>query len=146
MSDILIDLKKVIAILLISGLSYHSVEAQDTDNASDKVEFFTIVEDMPEYKGGDKALLKWVQENTNYPKKAQKKKIEGTVYVSYMVEPDSSISNVKVARGVHELLDKEAVRVISAIKGYEPGRQRGKPVRVQYTIPVKFYLDKEKEK
>ncbi len=146
MTDVPIELKKVIALLLISGLSYHSVEAQDTDNASDKVEFFTIVEDMPEYKGGDKALIKWVQENTNYPKKAQKKKIEGTVYVSYMVEPDSSISNVKVARGVHELLDKEAVRVISAITGYEPGRQRGEPVRVQYTIPVKFYLDKEKEK
>lgn len=133
------------SILLIVLFTF-SVQQVFSQEDSEDTSFFTIVEDMPEYKGGDKKLFKWLKKNTKYPQEAKQQKIEGTVYVQYIVEADGSISNVKVARGVHELLDTEAVRVVSAIEGYSPGRQRGKAVRVQYILPIRFYLGKKPKK
>lgn len=109
-------------------------------SASSEPDHYTIVEDMPEYPGGTKALLDWVVSQVQYPEEALKKKLEGVSYISYIVEVDGTVSNVKVVRGSHEILDKEAVRVVSLIEGYEPGMQRGKPVRVSYTLPVRFKL------
>lgn len=101
---------------------------------------FTIVEKMPEYPGGDNGLLQFIGKELEYPKEAQKKKIEGIVYVQYVVGTDGSIESASVLRGVHPLLDEEALRVIKSIKGYAPGYQKGKPVRVQFTIPIRFQL------
>ncbi|MGB0916504.1 MAG: energy transducer TonB [Flavobacteriales bacterium] len=104
-------------------------------------DFFTIVEDMPAYPGGDGGLLKYIAENVEYPPIAKENGITGVVYVSYIVDKSGNIKDVKVVRGADSFLDKEAVRVVKTIKGYKPGKQRGKPVPVQFTIPIRFVLN-----
>jgi protein TonB len=104
-------------------------------------DFFTIVEDMPSFPGGDAALLKYIAEHVEYPQIAKENGITGVVYVSYIVDKDGSIKDVKVVRGADPFLDKEAVRVVKTLKGYKPGKQRGKPVPVQFTIPIRFVLN-----
>lgn len=103
-------------------------------------DFFTIVEDMPSFPGGDAALLKFIAEHVEYPSIAKENGITGVVYVSYIVDKDGSVKDVKVVRGADPFLDKEAVRVVKTLKGYKPGKQRGKPVPVQFTIPIRFQL------
>jgi|GEM_PF-3285819 len=104
-------------------------------------EFFTIVEEMPSYPGGDGAVLKYIAANTRYPEIAKKNGITGVVYVSYIVDVDGTVRDVKIVRGADPYLDEEAKRVISSIQGYSPGRQRGKAVPVQFTMPVRFALN-----
>jgi protein TonB len=104
-------------------------------------DFFTIVEDMPSFPGGDAALLKFIAENVTYPPIAKENGITGVVYVSYVVDKDGTIKDVKVVRGADPFLDKEAMRVVKTLKGYKPGKQRGKPVPVQFTIPIRFVLN-----
>ena len=102
---------------------------------------FILVEKMPEFPGGQAALFKFLSENVKYPKEAVKHGIQGRVICQFVVEADGSISNVEVVRsGGHHLLDQEAVRVISIMPKWNPGTQRGKPIRVKYTIPVNFRL------
>lgn len=104
---------------------------------------FVDVEPMPEFPGGQAALFKFLSENTKYPQEAVKKGIQGRVICQFVVEKDGSISNVEVVRsGGHRLLDQEAVRVISIMPKWKPGTQRGKPIRVKYTVPVNFRLPK----
>lgn len=104
-------------------------------------EFFTVVEDMPQYPGGDAALLKFISNNLQYPVEAKLDGITGVVYVSYIVDTDGAVRDIKIVRGVDPLLDEEAKRVIGSIDGYSPGRQRGKAVPVQFTMPVRFALN-----
>lgn len=113
------------------------LEQKATETATD---FFTIVEVMPAYPGGDEALKKYVADNTNYPAEAFAQHKEGVVFVSYIVEADGTISSAKVVRGVTPELDAEALRVVKSIIGYSPGMQRGQAVRVQYVIPVRFQI------
>ena len=95
----------------------------------------------PEYPGGTDGLIKFLSENIKYPKSAQKKGIEGTVLVQFIVEKTGKISNVKVLRSVDKALDREAVRVVKKIKKFIPGyNEDHAPVRVLYTLPVKFIL------
>ena len=96
---------------------------------------------MPGYPGGDAALLKYIAETVEYPAIAKENGITGVVYVSYIVDRDGSIKDVKVVRGADPFLDKEAVRVVKTLRGYTPGKQRGKPVPVQFTIPIRFVLN-----
>jgi protein TonB len=103
-------------------------------------DFFTIVEDMPAFPGGDAGLLKYIAENVDYPPIAKENGITGVVYISYIVDKQGNVTDVKVVRGADSFLDKEAVRVVKTIKGYKPGKQRGKPVPVQFTIPIRFVL------
>jgi periplasmic protein TonB len=114
---------------------------QPAEEEPQEPDFFTIVEDMPAFPGGDAALLKYIAENVKYPPIAKENGITGVVYVSYIVDKDGSIKDVKVVRGADPFLDKEAMRVVSGIKGYKPGKQRGKPVPVQFTIPIRFVLN-----
>ncbi len=107
---------------------------------------FTVVEVMPEYPGGKDALMKYLSSNIKYPENARKKKISGKVFVSYVVEKNGSISNVKILRSVHKELDAEAMRVIKEMPVWKPGTQRGKAVRVQYNLPIHFRLDSDGEK
>lgn len=111
----------------------------------DEEPVFTVVEEMPKFPGGNKALYTYLGESIKYPKVAQEKDIEGTVYVTYVVEKDGTVTHVKILRGVHESLDKEAVRVVKEMPKWEPGKEKGKPVRVQYSLPIKYTLAKDKE-
>tara|TARA_B100001059_G_scaffold218898_1_gene239496 strand:- start:397 stop:1170 length:774 start_codon:yes stop_codon:yes gene_type:complete len=104
-------------------------------------EFFMTVEEMPEFPGGDLGLMKYIENNINYPKIAKKYNITGKVYISFIVDKTGSVTNVKVVRGVDKNIDAEAVRVIKSLPKYKPGKQRGKPARVMFTIPINFTLN-----
>ena len=101
---------------------------------------YDVVEEMPNYPGGQDALVTFLSNNIKYPEEAEKKGIEGKVIVTFIVEPDGIINDVKVASPVHRLLDKEAVRVIKSMPKWIPGKQNGIPVRVKYTAPINFVL------
>ncbi len=101
---------------------------------------FVVVEQMPVFPGGDKARVKYLSENIQYPVEARNQGIEGTVFISFVVETDGSISNVHVLKGVGGELDKEAIRVVSGMPPWVPGKQRGKPVRVRFNMPIQFKL------
>jgi len=98
-------------------------------------------EELPEFIGGYQAFKEFIQLNTIYPEPAKDIELEGTVYVGFVVEKDGSITDVKVLRGVHSLLDKEAVRVVKLMPKWKPGRQNGYPVRVRYNVPISFALN-----
>jgi protein TonB len=94
---------------------------------------------MPTFKGGglDEFRL-WVGKRTNYPQAAIDNKIRGTVFLTFIVEKDGSVSNVSIIKGVHPLLDNEAIKAISESPKWTPGLQRGLPVRVRFQIPLSF--------
>ena len=125
------------------------VEIEDIESDEDEMieieeefddEFFMVVENMPEFPGGDLGLMKYIQKNVKYPPIAKQYNITGKVYVSFIVEKSGYVSNVKVVRGVDKNLDAEAVRVVNSLPKYKPGKQRGKPARVMFTIPINFTL------
>lgn len=100
----------------------------------------TPYETMPQFPGGVQALLHYITSTLRYPAEAQKKCVQGRVYVSFVVTEDGDVDNVKVARGVHPLLDREAMRVVKVMPKWQPGEQRGKKVKVNYTLPINFVL------
>lgn len=108
--------------------------------ANDTEQVFQITEQMPEFPGGMAECLKFIGEHVNYPQKAQENGIQGRVTVQFTVEKDGSITNAKVLRGVDPELDKEALRVISSMPKWTPGKQRGKAVRCSFSVPVRFQL------
>ena len=102
---------------------------------------FFLVEVMPSFKGGGlEKYREWIINRTSYPTAAIEKKITGTVYLTFIVEKDGSVSNVTVVKGVHPLLDDVATKVISESPKWTPGLQRGEPVRVRYSIPLSFHF------
>ena len=102
---------------------------------------FVVVEKMPEFPGGQQALFKYLSENVKYPVIAQENGIQGRVICQFVVNKDGSIVDVEVVRsGGDPSLDKEAIRVIKSMPKWKPGKQRGKPVRVKFTVPVSFKL------
>ncbi len=113
-----------------------SLEEEETDDAP----VFFIVEEMPEFPGGDTALRKYIAQSVKYPVIAQENGIQGRVYVQFVVGTDGKVSQVKVARGVDPNLDKEAIRVVQSMPKWKPGKQRGKAVKVSYTVPINFVL------
>ena len=107
---------------------------------SDEGEIFEVVEQNPQFPGGDQALMAWLTKNLKYPSVAQENGIQGRVMVSFVVNKDGSIVDPKIIRSVDPSLDKEAIRVVSSMPKWTPGRQRGKTVRVKYSLPVTFRL------
>ena len=101
---------------------------------------FDVVEQMPSFPGGPSALMEWLSNNVKYPVVAQENRVQGRVVVSFVVERDGSITDVKVVRGVDPSLDKEASRVVRAMPRWIPGKQNGSAVRVKYNVPVAFRL------
>ena len=115
------------------------VDAPDEDEEEEVV--FVVVEKMPEFPGGQQALFKYLSENVKYPVIAQENGIQGRVICQFVVNKDGAIVDVEVVRsGGDPSLDKEAIRVIKSMPKWKPGQQRGKPVRVKYTVPVSFKL------
>lgn len=110
------------------------------EEAPDENIIFIAVEEMPEFPGGSAALMSYLAKNTRYPALAKSLGINGTVFVSFVVEPDGSISNVQLARGIGGGCDEEAIRVISSLPRWKPGMQAGKPVRVAYSARIVFKL------
>lgn len=108
------------------------------EEAPDKI--YDKVQVMPEYPGGTIEMMRFISRNLEYPKSAQESGTQGKVVMQFVVGADGSVSNVQVIRSVDPLLDKEAVRIISAMPRWKPGTEGGKPVRVKYTVPINFRL------
>ena len=119
-----------------------SVPYQDEKAKSDSDEkTFIVVENMPQFPGGQPALLNYLKENVHYPEAARKARIQGKTICQFIVDKDGSIVNVEVAQSSgNDLLDQEALRVIRKMPRWKPGSLKGKPVRVKYTIPINFSL------
>jgi protein TonB len=104
-------------------------------------EIFVIVEDMPKFRGGDiNNFREWVQKRVRYPELAAENGIQGRVFITFVVETNGTVSNVTISRSVDALLDEAAKEAVSASPKWEPGMQRGRPVRVRYSIPIIFQL------
>ena len=131
----LLTVMSVLAILLMVNTN---AMAQNKKNANDKV--LEKAEVMPEYPGGDQAMMDFVAKNVQYPQEARDKEISGRVLVSFIVEKDGSIADVKVVKGIGGGCDEEAVRVVKAMPKWKPGKDKGKPVRVSYMMPFTFKL------
>jgi protein TonB len=110
------------------------------EEEEEEAQVFFIVEDMPEFPGGEMALRTYIANAIKYPVIAQENGIQGKVYVTFVVGKDGSVSNASIARGVDPSIDKEALRVVNTLPKWKPGKQRGKPVNVSYTVPINFVL------
>ncbi|MBR5082951.1 MAG: M56 family metallopeptidase [Bacteroidales bacterium] len=110
------------------------------DMKPDKNGVYQIVEEMPQYPGGEAAMLEYVAKNVVYPQEARDKEISGRVFVGFIVEKDGSIGEVKLLRGIGGGCDEEAIRVVKGMPKWKPGKQDGKPVRVSYQMPIFFKL------
>lgn len=104
-------------------------------------EVYFIVEEMPEFPGGQLALRQFIAQQIKYPVVAQEKGIQGKVYVNFVVGKDGSVRNARIARGVDPSLDREALRVVNSLPQWKPGKQKGKEVAVSYTVPISFVLE-----
>lgn len=126
------------------GKDYSTIIAFGINTLEEEIEeeeIFLIVEKMPSFQGGDSSkFMEYISKNLKYPEAAAEKSIQGKVFISFVVEEDGSVTNVKVVKGVDPLIDEEAVRVVKSSPKWEPGKQRGKLVRVQFTFPVTFIL------
>ncbi|MDA3865558.1 MAG: energy transducer TonB [Salinivirgaceae bacterium] len=98
------------------------------------------VQQMPEFPGGDLALLKYIKLETKYPDIAIRNDIQGRVFVQFVIGKDGSINQVEILRGVDPSVDKEAIRVVKSMPKWRPGKQNGKPVFVRYQVPINFKL------
>jgi protein TonB len=119
-------------------VDFSNVEA-DEEEEEDAPVFF-IVEEMPEFPGGEAALHQYIAKSIKYPVIAQENGIQGRVYVSFVINAKGEVTNIKIARGVDPALDKEAIRVIQNMPKWKPGKQRGKSVKVSFTVPINFVL------
>lgn len=133
-------MKKFIIMALMALFGLTTVSAQKTVVAKKNQQVFDVVEKMPEYPGGQAALFEYLQKNVKYPADAEKKKVEGRVLVTFVVNTDGSITDIEVVRKTFPSLDAEAVRVISGMPRWKPGEQKGQKVRVKYTVPLTFRL------
>ena len=111
------------------------------EEEEEEEQIFMIVENMPEFPGGDLALRKYIAENVKYPEIAKENGLSGKVFVQFVINQRGEVENVKIARGVDPALDKEAIRVVQNLPKWKPGSQRGKPVKVSYTVPINFQLN-----
>ena len=115
--------------------------AEAAPEVQEETQIFKVVEVMPEYPGGLDEMYKYIGENIIYPDSAKLNKISGRVFINFVVEKDGEVTNVNCLRGIGAGCDKEAIRVISEMPNWEPGKQRGEAVRVEYNLPIKFNLD-----
>lgn len=140
-------MKKALFILLFSVITSNVLNCQvityidSNDVILMDTLVFTIVEKMPQFIGGEKARIDYLNKNINYPYVARTSGIEGRVDVSFIVDTDGSISDVKILRGIGGGCDEEAIRLVTGMPLWEPGKQRGKPVKVRFNMPLIFILN-----
>jgi protein TonB len=108
-------------------------------------EIFTVVEQMPSFPGGEKALDQFIREHMIYPTEAAQHGTQGKVYVTFVVEADGTLSEIALLRGIGSGCDEEAVRIVKAMPKWNPGMQRGVAVRVQFNQLIKFEINKENQ-
>ena len=129
-----------------SGFSQSDIQAVEAFSKDTIGDVFVVVEENPFFPGGDEAMYKFLVDNLVYPEDAKAKGISGRVYINFVIEKNGEISNIKVLRGVCSSIDAEAIRVVKLMPKWNPGMQRGKPVRVNFNLPINFQLSNKKKK
>lgn len=133
-------MKKLILLAAVALFCGTSAMAQ-TDEVDDAV--FVVVEKSPEFPSGDDSLYAFIGRNIKYPEAAKKNKIEGRVFVTFVIEKDGQVSSAKILRDIGGGCGEEALRVVNSMPKWKPGTQRGNPVRVQFNLPIMFQLQKQ---
>jgi protein TonB len=113
---------------------------ETVEEVVEEQQIFTIVEEMPSFPGGDAALMKYLGNNIKYPAIAKDAGIQGTVYVTFVVDEQGKVKDAQVLRSIGGGCDEEAIRVVKSMPSWKPGKQRGKAVKVQYNLPIRFTL------
>ncbi len=132
-------MKKLIllaAVALFCGTSAMAQSVVEDD------EIFVVVENSPEFPGGNDSLYAYIGRNIKYPETAKKEKIQGRVFVTFVIEKDGQVSSAKILRDIGGGCGEEAIRVVKNMPKWKPGTQRGNPVRVQFNLPIMFQLEK----
>lgn len=136
-------IKLMFLVAVVLAAVFGQVKAQE-NKIKDGV--YQKVEVMPEYPGGETALMNDLIGAIKYPEEAKNKGIQGKVYVSFVVDEQGKVTNAKIERGVEASLDKESLRVVNGLKSWKPGKEKDKAVKVAYTIPINYALDGKSEK
>lgn len=143
LGKILMGIVLTISLLTMSAFGpKESSESRADKTKSEKIhgKVYEQVEQMPEFPGGQTELINFLMKSVKYPRECMEKSIQGKVFVSFVVGKKGSVLNAKVVRGVDALLDAEALRVVNTMPEWIPGKQKGKKVAVQFTIPISFKL------
>lgn len=142
--EIVEDEKEIEEELVIEDMEVdEDTEIEFIEEAVEEVveeQIFTIVEEMPSFPGGEPAMMKYLANNIKYPAIAKDANIQGTVYVTFVVNEKGEVKDVKVLRSIGGGTDEEAIRVVENMPKWKPGKQRGKAVKVQYNLPIRFTL------
>lgn len=133
-------MKKLILLVVVALFCSTSVMAQ-TEVEDDAI--FVVAENAPEFPGGSDSLYTYIARNIKYPETAKKEKIEGRVFVTFVIEKDGQVSSAKILRDIGGGCGEEAIRVVKNMPKWKPGTQRGNPVRFQFNLPVSFLLGKD---
>lgn len=128
-------MKYILIVLSITlcQISFGQYEKEQED-------IFVLANPEPQFPGGDEALVQFLKDNTVYPPAALEAEIQGKVYIQFVVEKDGSLTDIEVVKGAHELLDKEALRVVKSMPNWIPGELEGEKVRVRFVVPIFFKL------
>jgi TonB family protein len=142
--------KSPAAVPITAGMEPQDKEKQKTEakyvpGQPDKNGVYPVVEQQPQYTGGDEARIKFLQSNIKYPEDALKAGIQGTVFVTFVIQSDGALTNVKILRGIGGGCDEEAYRVVKMMPNWIPGMDKGRKVAVQFNLPIKFRLDADKK-
>ena len=135
-------MKKLLFFLILGFTALTTARAQQTDTPCGKV--YQVVEQMPQFPGGQAAMMKFIADSLRYPSVAFENGIEGRVIVKFVVDCKGNIVNPLVVRSVDPLLDREAIRLVKSMPKWIPGKQNGKPVSVVYFVPITFKLYRER--
>ena len=133
-------MKRLVLMSLMAMCCLMTAHAQKNSLLQTEQKIYDTVEQLPEYTGGMQAMIEFLQANMKYPEDAVNQKVEGRVMVQFVVETDGSVSDVHVAKSVFPSLDAEAIRVVQSMPKWTPGKDKGKVVRVQYTLPIVFRM------
>jgi len=137
-----VGIEKLGKLIATSDVPENSNKTESSTTINSEIgQVYIVVEQMPEFSGGQKAMQEFLVKSVKYPEEAAKNGIQGKVYVSFIVSKDGSVVNSKIVRGVNPMLDAEALRVVNSMPKWTPGKQGGKEVDVQHTVPIYFRLE-----
>ncbi len=134
----------IVLVILAVLYSVKSNGQEENKTTSTGEPLYFVVEELPEFPGGEEALKNYIAEHVKYPEEAKKNGISGKVFVTFTVSKEGKVMDAEIAKGKNASLDQEALRVINDLPDWTPGKQKGKAVNVQYTLPINFALENEK--
>lgn len=126
--------------LCTESIAQESSVTNPTDPKDSSETALLLAEEMPEFQGGNEAMMNFLSKNIQYPPEAKEKDISGRVLVQFIVEKDGQVSHIKIIKSPSDELSREAIRVVKMFPAWKPGKMKGQPVRVMYTLPIRFEL------